>query len=237
MRPDYLITTLDIQTPLIGVYDSPDLDLFEPVMTPQKGKHICMFSYYNAWKKNVTLKLTKDNFGCGGCGYWWFGKEGRTREQFVNFLCKEEGLKSTSENMNLWIDKLKPNQPEKEALFIGPFRDEAWKYLKTITFFVNPDQLSALIIGANYFHRPGDPEPVKVPFGSGCMELLTLVGNEFPVGVIGATDLAMRKYLPADLLAFTVNKPMFENFCRLDQNSFLNKPFLSSLVKARKRAL
>jgi hypothetical protein len=43
----------------------------------------------------------------------------------------------------------------------------------------------------------------------------------------------MRHYLPPDILAFTVTKPMFERLCSLGERSFLHKPFLTKLRKAR----
>jgi hypothetical protein len=57
---------------------------------------------------------------------------------------------------------------------------------------------------------------------------------DYPQAIIGATDLAMRKYMPPEILAFTVNPPMYENLCKLDGSSFLSKPFLQGLKKARK---
>jgi hypothetical protein len=55
-----------------------------------------------------------------------------------------------------------------------------------------------------------------------------------PQAIIGATDIAMRQYLPPDLLAFTVTRPMFERLCWLDERSFLHKPFLEQLRQARR---
>jgi hypothetical protein len=45
--------------------------------------------------------------------------------------------------------------------------------------------------------------------------------------------MAMRHHLPPDRIAFTVNKEMYENLCRLDEKSFLAKPFLKVLKNAR----
>ncbi len=47
----------------------------------------------------------------------------------------------------------------------------------------------------------------------------------------------MRQWLPADVMAFTVTKPLFEQFCLFDEDSYLTKPFLSRLKKARGGAL
>jgi len=54
-----------------------------------------------------------------------------------------------------------------------------------------------------------------------------------PQAIVGATDIAMRQWLPPDALAFTVTRPMFERLCELDERSFLFKPFLQRLQRAR----
>ncbi len=80
-------------------------------------------------------------------------------------------------------------------LFLGPLKERAWPYVKTVTFLVNPDQLSAL--------------------------------------AIGATDIALRRHIPPDILTFTVTRLMFKRLCELDERSFLSKPFLQWLRQAR----
>lgn len=108
-------------------------------------------------------------------------------------------------------------------------------YLKSVTFFVNPDQLSALVVAANYHALPKDGNPVEVPFGAGCMQLLHfLPANDKPKAILGATDLAMRRYLPRDMMAFTVNTKMFDQLCSINQQSYLTKPFLKDLLEFRK---
>jgi hypothetical protein len=67
------------------------------------------------------------------------------------------------------------------------------------------------------------------------MELLPLFEDlTVPQAIIGATDIAMRRYLPPHILAFTVTKPMYERLCALDERSFLYKQFWGDLRKARK---
>ncbi len=51
--------------------------------------------------------------------------------------------------------------------------------------------------------------------------------------VIGATDIAMRRHLPPDVLAFTVTRAMYERLCSLDERSFLGKRFWRDLCAAR----
>ncbi len=137
--------------------------------------------------------------------------------------------------MNLWLDHEKPFKPQHPHIFVGPLQEERFEYIKSVTFLVNPDQLSVLMIGAQYSYAPDDPLPLVIAsFGSGCMQLLPLFKDlGYPQAMIGATDMAMRQYLPSEILAFTVTLPMYHQLCLLDERSFLYKPFLKNLKKVR----
>lgn len=229
-----LTMQIDLTIPLVGLYDSPDTSGFEPLIHPEPGKHMCIYCFYENFRKGETLVITRENFGCGGAGSCLCDVQTRSREDYVHFLYEGEGLKASNTIMEQWFDKRKAYKMEHPYLLIGPLKPDKYQYLKTITFFVNPDQLSMLIIGANYRSIPGDAPAVISPFGSGCMELLPLFEDlDRPQAIIGATDIAMRQYLPTQILAFTVTKPMFEQLCSLDEKSFLFKPFLRNLKKAR----
>lgn len=236
MQPDTttLLQKIGMAHPLIGFYDAPDPSPFEPLVRPVEGKWACVFMFYNKWLDGQTLHLTKDNFGCGGAGYWLCNVESRSREDFVKFLADDEGLKASGELMNQWLDFRRPYQQEHPHLFMGPLREDQYPYLKTITFYVTPDQLSVLMVGASYNNAPKDPPAAIAPFGSGCGTTVSMFDDlEIPQAMIGATDIAMRRFLPEELLAFTVTKPMFEQLCSLDERSFLYKPFWQDLRKAR----
>ncbi len=236
MQPDptSLRTRIDHTIPLIGLYDSPDASSFEPLITPKQGEHMCVFGFYKNWLNGETLHLTRDNFGCGGAGHWLCSVVSRSDEDFIEFLVDGEGLKASRDLMKAWIGYRKPYSQEHPNILIGPLREDQYEHLKTITFYVNPDQLSVLMLGAQYHNSPGDPVPVIAPFGSGCMELVSLFEDlNIAQAVIGATDIAMRQHLPPDILAFTVTKPLFMRLCELDEESFLYKPFWRNLRKAR----
>ncbi len=236
MQPDptNLLKRLGLTTPLIGFYDVPNISPFEPLVRPKRGKHACIFSFYKKWLNGGTLHITRDNFGCPGCGYWLFDFATLSREDFVEFLVDDEGLKSSHGLMNQWLDYRKPYRQEYPNILIGPLRQGQYEYLKSITFYVNPDQLSLLMLGAQYNYASSGPPPVIAPFGSGCMKLVPLFKDlNNPEAIVGATDIGMRQFLPPDILAFTVTKPMFKQLCELDEKSFLYKPFWSDLRKAR----
>lgn len=229
--PTTVLQKLNLNTPLIGFYDAPDPQPFQPLVEPHKKD--CVFSYYQHWIEGETLHLTKDNYGCGGAGHWIWGVRARSKEDYIRFLVEEEGLKASPELMEQWIDLSNPYHPHHPHILIGPLNQNQWNYIQSITFFVNPDQLSALMIGAQYHSSPQDPPPVIAPFGSGCMELFPFPNPNIPQAAIGATDLAMRLHLPAHLLAFTITKPMFRRLCELDKRSFLYKSFFQTLKKTR----
>jgi hypothetical protein len=238
VQPDFtnLIDKLELRTPIIGFYDAPDVSPFKSIVEPKGNKHICVFAFYKQWLAGKTLHITKENFGCGGAGCWLLGIASRSREDFIRFLVDEEGLKSSHHLMNLWLDHHQSYKSEHSHLFIGPLEKDQYEYLKSITFYVNTDQLSLLVLGAQYHSAPGDPLPAIAPFGSGCMQIISLFEDlTVPQAIIGATDIAMRQYLDPNLLAFTVTKPMFELLCGLDENSFLYKRFWKDLKKARKK--
>jgi hypothetical protein len=229
-----LIEKTGLTTPLVGFYDAPDPAPFAPLVKPGRGERQCVFAFYEQWARGKTLHITEKHAGCRGANRWLCGVEAMSRADFVTFLADDEGLKASHDLMNQWLDYYKPYRQEHAHILVGPLRAEQYEHLKSVTFYVNPDQLSLLVLGAQYNHAPGDPPPVVAPFGSGCMQLLPLFEDlDVPQAIVGATDIAMRRFLPPDVLAFTVTKPLFEQLCALDERSFLYKPFWQRLRKAR----
>ena len=234
--PTRLLEELALDRPLVGAYDAPEPDAFAPLVAPTAGtgRGPCVFHYYRRWLAGETLHLTAEAFGCGGCGRAFFGVPAREREDFIDFLWGDEGLRASRELMAAWIDNAPTYRPEHGHVLLGPLKPALARYLKTVTFWVNPDQLSVLQHGAYHHHAWGDPDPVTVPFGSGCLELVaTFRDLEAPQAVIGGTDIAMRGDLPRDVLAFTVTVPLFAQLCALGDESFLGKGFLERLRKTR----
>jgi hypothetical protein len=157
------------------------------------------------------------------------------KEVMIAFLTDKEGLRESAQLTEAWLDAHPTHAPQNGNIFIGPVRDELSEYLWTITFFVNPDQLSFLIYAAHYYAHPDDPDPVLASFGSGCGLMHSMFPDlSRPQAIIGATDIAMRQHLPPDILAFTVTVPMLTRFLSLDDgHSFLDKSFLERLIAAR----
>ena len=246
MRPDptRLLEMAGIKTPLIGFYDVSDPKPFEPFAKPKR----CIFSCYKNWLEGESILISEGNCSCQGGGYWvggvvpaWIvksaGPGSEPREIFASGLNQREGFKSSDELMCQWLDNQEPYRIEHGYVVIGPLRDEQYGSLKTVTFFVNPDQLSLLLLGTEYQNASVNVNTAFTAFGSGCGQLAALFGDyldsDIPKAIIGATDIAMRQHLPPDILALTVNKPMYRQLCELDESSFLYKSFWKSLRKAR----
>jgi hypothetical protein len=228
-----LIERIALTTRPIGFYDAPLIKPFAPLVTPEQDA--CVFSVFDRWIGGQTLFLSPGNCGCSGAGRWLCGAARGTREELVDFLIDEEGLKASKELMNHWLEGQQGYQPEHPNLLIGPLRRGQYRYLRSVTFYVTPDQLGALVLGAHYHSSPGDLSPVIVPFGMGCMQLAALFEDlDAPQAIIGAMDVTIRQSFPPSILAFTVTRPMFDRLCALDEGSFLYKPFLDDLWRARK---
>ena len=96
---------------------------------------------------------------------------------------------------------------------------------KVVIFLANPDQLSALVVLANYARETNDN--VIVPFGAGCHAIGIIPYNEseleFPKATIGLVDISVRTKFDKDILSFTIPYKMFLEMESNVQGSFLEK--------------
>ncbi len=224
-----LAGVLGLEYPPIGFYDVPDIAPFQPVIKPSG----CMFEHAHLWKEGTSIALSPTHIGCRGAGYWVCGVQSRTQEQLATFLHDEEGLKDSNDTISRWLDEHPGYKPAHGNIVIGPLHESQYDYLHTVTFLVTPDQLAMMITGAEYHN--GEYAPLtRAPFGSGCMQFAPLTSSgEQPAAWISLTDMAMREHIPLTLIGFTVTKPMFEQLCALDNESFLGKRFWRDLQEAR----
>lgn len=110
---------------------------------------------------------------------------------------------------------------------------------KSVTFFVDPDRLSALVILANY-PRPED-ENVVIPWAAGCQVMGIFaykeLAREHPRALVGMTDISARKNVRATLgehtLSFTAPWPLFQEMERNVEGSFLQRSTWSALQKSK----
>jgi len=114
---------------------------------------------------------------------------------------------------------------------------DAQDNVRSITFLVNPDQLSALVVLANYDGEHN--ENVIIPFSAGCQSIgiCTFRENErdHPRAVVGLVDLSARKnlrqQLGRDVMSFSITPKMFERMEANVPGSFLERETWKSLLE------
>ena len=152
-------------------------------------------------------------------------------KDFLEKFLHGEGYMKSPELIKRFIDSLPIMEvPEKYVVFkpltdLDPTREQP----QVIVFLADPDQLSALVVLANYGR--GDNQSVIVPFAAGCQQIGIFpyreARSERPRAVIGLTDLSARKNLKKQLdrnvLSFAVPWRMFEEMEDNVEESFLQK--------------
>ena len=111
--------------------------------------------------------------------------------------------------------------------------------VKNVTFFVDPDGLSALTILANY-SRP-DADNVIIPCAAGCQVMgiyaYRELEREHPRGLVGMIDISARKHVRATLgehaLSFTAPWPLFLEMEENVAGSFLQRATWQSLQQSK----
>lgn len=228
IKHHYLAEKLGLQYAVTGLYDTPEPELFKGAESPAH----CLFAHFDRWQQGLYTLITPSLSGCRGAGRWLCSEVAMPHEKFLQFLAKTEGLKESEEKMDQWLGGARSYKPRRGNIVIGPLAGHSTDHLLSITFWVNPDQLGALIIGAQY--HSGSETVTMAPFGSGCGQLFPLFPDpEKPQAMIAATDIAMRQHLPPDILGFTVTPALYERLCRLGGDSFLEKPFYKRLIESR----
>lgn len=156
--------------------------------------------------------------------------EGGAPKIMIEEFSEGEGFKKTPELVAQDIEEVPNIDPEGPYVLIKPLEDLASGEMpKVVTLLVNPDQLSALVVLADYA-RPGI-DNVRIPFGSGCASLARHpfyeAEQENPRAVIGLTDISarfyLRKPLGEDILSFTVPWSLFEEMEGNVSESFLTR--------------
>lgn len=94
-----------------------------------------------------------------------------------------------------------------------------------VCMYANPDQLSALVVLANYFRTP--PDNVMIPMGAGCHSIFIYPyaesKKEQPRAVVGMVDITARPMVDSNVLSFTVPWSMFLEMEENVPGSFFEK--------------
>lgn len=140
-----------------------------------------------------------------------------------------EGFLKSTDLVAAWLDSLPKANPGGPWVIIKPLKDlKDDETPRAVAFLVDPDQLSALTILAN-FPGPGDIDRVRIPFGAGCtcfgLYAFQEAEQEFPRAIVGLTDISARFYLSKaldrDILSFTAPWSLFQEMEANAPESFL----------------
>lgn len=195
----------------------------------------------SASKKSRLAYFDRRSFGCPGGGtglgfgdcYGKFpidcllstGNEELSSQMGANrsYMLEGERFYRNSETAKKWVDSLPiTDVPAKYVVFIP------WDLLteqdkpELIVFFANADQLSALVVMAD-FNR-GTNQSVTAPFGAACQPILfgfAEAKKENPKAVIGFFDISKRSIVDREILTFTVPFSLFQEMDASVEDSFL----------------
>jgi uncharacterized protein (DUF169 family) len=165
-----------------------------------------------------------------------------TKESYDNFLHGECYIKSP-ELVGKFIKALPIKDIPATYIVFRPLSDidQIKEKPQTIILFVNPDQLSAMIVLANYGR--GDNENVIIPYAAGCQTIGIYPYKEAqtqkPRAVIGLTDLSARVYVRKQLgdpnfMTFSVPFSLYEEMEQNVTGSFLERHTWQSLLSENK---
>ncbi len=152
-----------------------------------------------------------------------FGRAVATRMPDIE---EGEGYFKTPEIAASFIASLPIMESEQEYVVFKPLQESGENEIPAVVvFLVNPDQLSALVVLANY-GRHGN-EQVIVPFAAACHTVGIIpfreARSETPRAVIGLTDVTVRNKFAKDLLSFAIPYPLFLEMEANVKGSFLEK--------------
>jgi uncharacterized protein (DUF169 family) len=202
----------------------------------KEGARGCVISMLTAAAKGKTAALDRRTVLCpGGKTGLGFGSGYAENPGWIEYFLSTgkpghfegEGYKKTPELVSKMIERV-------------PITDLPFKYViykplnkvnmtretpELIVCYANPDQLSALVVLANYGRLTN--ENVSVIMGSGCSTVCLYPYAEgqkqTPKAIIGIMDISARPYIDPDLLAFTVPYRMFIEMESDIPGSFLEK--------------
>ncbi len=162
-----------------------------------------------------------------------------TKESHDNFLHGERYIKSP-ELVDKFLEALPMTDIPETYVVFKPLADVDPRKEKpqSVIFFANPDQLSALIVLANFGR--GDNENVIIPYAAGCQTIGIYPYREAqsakPRAVVGLTDLSARVYVRKQLgdphlMTFAAPFALFEEMEQNVPGSFLERHAWQSLLK------
>ena len=192
----------------------------------KEGSRGCVGASIVSVAKGRTAVFDRQTYGCpgGGVGLGFgncYEQRGFPIEKLLSSgdpeagaggpMAEGERFFNTPETVSEWLRHVPMAEVPTEYVVMKPLAQvtEA-DHPEVVTFLVNADQLSALIVMTGFAR--GDAEPPIAPFGGACQSILFAYAEakrEAPRGVLGFFDIAQRKRVSRELLSYTVPWSLF----------------------------
>lgn len=167
--------------------------------------------------------------------------EGKAGKEFTENFLQGEAYVKTPQLVERFLKELPIMDHGSRYVVFKPLSetDPAIEKIKTVVMVANPDQISALVILANYAR--GGMENVIVPWAAGCQTIgiIPFKENEGkrPRAVLGLTDISARKYvrplIGSDGFTFAMPYSLFLEMEESVEESFLNRHTWRSILKEK----
>ncbi|WP_430810944.1 MULTISPECIES: DUF169 domain-containing protein [unclassified Carboxylicivirga] len=205
---------------------------------PEEGLHFkegskrgCVASLLvSASKKGRLAFFDRNSYGCpgGGTGLGFGDRYGKFpiecllstgNKEMAQQMGREGSMMMEGERFykdpklaRKWVDSLPMTDVDAEYVVFKPWEQVTEKDKpELIVFFANADQLSALVVMADY--NRGSNQSVAAPFGAACQSILygyAEAKKENPRGVMGFFDISQRWAVDSDILTFTVPFKLYQ---------------------------
>jgi len=214
---------------LCGVYFS-DIKPENALELKKKGNG-CIVPLILKASTGIPLVVGEDSTGWP-CSAFYLGFQDTIFEGIEYFLSNKDDFWRPCEKFiqnpamaKAFVDNVHPVKPDKKCVVVKPLEDFTTdEEPESVLFFVNADQLSALVFLAHY-DAPGSMDRVLAPFSSSCMALVTLpmklARSIEDKAVIGNFDIAARTRMPADLLSFAMPYAFLKKLAGFLPESFI----------------
>jgi len=217
----------------------------------QEGKDGCIGAMLVAASKGRTAYFNRKTVGCNGgkVGLGFrdtFGNfpggieyflstgnkellktaEGQKLAAAMPFLVEGEGYFKNPDVAKKFVDILpKRDIPNEYVVFIPLEKVTKEETPKVIVFLATPDQLSALLVLANYEGEHN--QNVIAPMGAGCHSIGIIPfaeeERENPRAVLGLFDISVRKHVDKNILSFTIPYRLYQKMEANVAGSFLDR--------------
>jgi hypothetical protein len=215
------------ETPLAFFYaDTVPADAVLP-----SGEHTCVVALMSQAREGATLAVARDNFGCGGGGFYLgFCPPRPGIAEFVSTgipgQMEGEHYKQSPQLAQAHLDRHPVPPAPADYAVMKPVADlGAHEAPQVVIYFGSADELAALVFLANYARAE---EAVITPFGSGCSSTLTRplleAQREHPRAILGLFDPSARPHLGSDEFSFAAPAALWEEMLGNAEESFLRTP-------------